>query len=731
METTEFENPLEKLSSLRQKVDIAETTEQIRKIHQRISQVIDENPRFPLSEIAEALGIKVEKESKGVRLRIYATLKGIRPDIFDTESLPEEIQAIEDKFGEKGVYFKKLDIVITPPDKDSRKITQGSGNGIEDKRIYDRVGLATEVLISMGIDLFKCPPFAYGKITNRMIRNTTYVHIQVPQLNKMIHICDEEGNRTFVIYTCENEEKYIEMRKDKLKEDPLVRNFIWTDNVDEWKMRLLALLQNPIQPDDNNDGNSDGYEDKEEPTPDKPLEIKKMDREYFENSENVSADLEAFATQLVEDKTPLDLRTQNISKLEITCINREIVKGPTYLNRAGVALGLAKNQKEAQSKHAELLLTLLRIGEFEIMDREYFTKKNVRADMEAFAKQLGDKRTPKDLYPASILKLEITYANKEKFQGQTYLCRTGVALGLAKNQKEAQSKQAEIFKTLLKIGGFEKMDKEYFTPENIRTDLEAFTKQLGDKKKPIDLRKTRIAKLKITCTNGERIKGLTYLHRAGVALGLAKDIKEAYPKFVKILSALLKIGGFEIMDREYFTQKNVRADLEALAQQFGKNKSPIDLTAYNIIKKRITCTNGEKTQGETYINRAGIALGMAKSVRETSKIRATILKTLLKIGGFEITEYSPMDKKYFTQENVRADLEAFAQQLGNGKTPLNLSTSKNNIPKLKIKCANEEKVQGPTYLNRAGVALKLAKNTREAISKHAEILKILKKIAGH
>ncbi len=330
-------------------------------------------------------------------------------------------------------------------------------------------------------------------------------------------------------------------------------------------------------------------------------------------------------------------------------------------------------------------------------DKEYYSNPEyVRSDLERFTEELGEWETPLDVNTGNISKLEITCSNGEKVKGATYLLNAGVALGMAKGIKEAQSKQAEILKTLLKTAGYEVRDKDYYSsPEYMRADLEAFAQQLGEWETPLDLSTSNIVKFEITCSNGEKVKGTTYLLNAGVALGIAKNAKEAGSKQAEILKTLLKTVGYEIKeykprDKEYYSNlEHVRSDLEALAEQLGKGKTPLDVNTGNISKLEITCSNGEKVKGATYLLNAGVALGMAKDAREASSQLAEILKTLLKTAGYEVR-----DKDYYSSpEYVKVDLEAFAKQLGEGKTPLDLSTK--NITKLEITCSNgEKKIKG-------------------------------------
>ncbi|MDH5597425.1 MAG: hypothetical protein OEY44_04925, partial [Candidatus Peregrinibacteria bacterium] len=94
-----------------------------------------------------------------------------------------------------------------------------------------------------------------------------------------------------------------------------------------------------------------------------------FDADYFKNPENLQADLTVFASQLGQGKTPLDLNTNNIGPLSITCQNGQSMRGRTYLKTAARAMSFAKDNKEAASKQAETLRRLKEIAGYLTKER--------------------------------------------------------------------------------------------------------------------------------------------------------------------------------------------------------------------------------------------------------------------------------------------------------------------------------------------------------------------------
>lgn len=476
-----------------------------------------------------------------------------------------------------------------------------------------------------------------------------------------------------------------------------------------------------------------------------PLRQGEMDRAYFENPELVRADLEAFATQFGIDKTPLDLHTGNIQDLHIICQNGQKVRGRFYLETACKALGTAKNKTEASSKVAAILKQLLKTVGFDIFDKDYFQDQaKVKADLTVFASQLGEGKIPFDLSTLNIGPLSITCQNGRVIKGQSYLRIAAIALGFGKNTVEAMRVRGYTLKYLLKTAGFDLFDEDYFRdPNKVKADLTAFAIQLGAHKTLLELNAKKLRSLSIVCTNGQTMRGGTYLSAAARALGFAKDSKEAKTAHSQVFKHLLKIVGFDIpeyapLDKAYFEDPDkVKADLTAFAAELGEDKTPLDLSTSNIKPLSINCQNGQVMKGQAYLHIAAKTFGFVRTTKEASSKLFQTFRKLKQIAGFEVnvtelTEYPPLDETYFKEAaNVRTDLEALAlaasEKAGKTIQPKGLNTG--HLETFFTLTTGESMI-GQTYLRCAAMALGKAKNKKEVSTMYKSILISLKKIAG-
>lgn len=180
-----------------------------------------------------------------------------------------------------------------------------------------------------------------------------------------------------------------------------------------------------------------------------------LDTAYFYNTGYLRADLESFALELGDDKTPLDLGLGTFRKASITCQNGQVVKGESYLHYAAIAFGFAEDTESASSKQAQTLRCLLKTAGFDIFDEDYFKdSEKVRADLRSFAKQLGEDKTPFGLSTHSIQSLCIRCQNGQEMRGYAYLHTAAKALGFARTVKEANSKLSFTLRTLKEIAGY-------------------------------------------------------------------------------------------------------------------------------------------------------------------------------------------------------------------------------------------------------------------------------------
>ena len=694
-----------------------------------------------LRKIAEDLGFEIQEGRRGViQILVFQQLEKKLPPL--KISLPENKDA-----GSKEICFSKIDETFLPPDK--QEMNEGGGSGqINRPSLYPRTQLAIDVLGSMGIDLLQCK-FLEGKNTENMVRNLSYRAIVILEINCSILVCDEEGNKTFVIYSANKIEQFYNLKKcelSKLENSNLVASLIWQE-AEVWQAKLAALLiAAPLI-----DGSADKQSDL-------------RDKKYYENPIYLRVDFEEFARELGEGKTVFDLCVGNIYSKRIICHNGEKVSGQVYLIDAGEALGIISKgeRKEGNKMRVDILKILFKNAGIELRGKKYYENPEyVKKDLRVFAKELGEGKAPTDLSTWNMASLEIICCNGEKVKGTRYLSNAGIALGIAKESRKSLKNMYKTLNILLEKAGYEakalipsnKAYSEYAAEEKdyygnsayIKKDLEAFVNELDEGAEVDNLTAGAIETIEITCCNGEKLKGNMYLNRAGVALGMAKNGDEARSIHNRILIKLMKIAGFELKEYQqkckayYINQEIVRNDFEAFAVELGEGMTTEDLTSSNIRDLEIICCNGEKINGNKYILNAGVTLEMVKNTKEAQSIKALIFKKLMETAGFTVNDLLLTRKAYVANalkykdyyENpdyMRRDLESFARELGEGKTPMDLSTW--NMETKTITCCNGEKLNGDRYLRRAVVALGIAPNAGGAKGKRTDVLKMLIKKAG-
>jgi hypothetical protein len=91
--------------------------------------------------------------------------------------------------------------IITPPDQlNESGILQGEG-GFEDKKIIPRLLTLMYILetdFEIDIKDESRVHLTEGKIDDQMIRKSPYVRVYIPELNRVVYVCDEEENVTYV-----------------------------------------------------------------------------------------------------------------------------------------------------------------------------------------------------------------------------------------------------------------------------------------------------------------------------------------------------------------------------------------------------------------------------------------------------------------------------------------------------------------------------------------------------
>ncbi|MFC1615997.1 hypothetical protein ACFL21_02560 [Patescibacteria group bacterium] len=200
----------------------------------------------PLSEVSHILGATLEVNTRRrlTEINIKSVLDGLReehPEITvnfeETENREQRLETLIDK-----IPLIKLKQTLVPPDEQEMNLGEGT-NEFEKRALIPRTRLALEVLEDLDVELCECKIFV-GKNSKNMVRQLSYKMIVVYKLNKLILICDEEDNRTFVIDGTRRQKKYYCMTKEQLKKNSKVKDLIWNSDEDKWKKSLAKLLVN-------------------------------------------------------------------------------------------------------------------------------------------------------------------------------------------------------------------------------------------------------------------------------------------------------------------------------------------------------------------------------------------------------------------------------------------------------------------------------------------------------
>ncbi len=98
--------------------------------------------------------------------------------------------------------------VFVPPKQNEEHIIAGSGKGLEEKKLIPRL-LTLIYILENDLNIYlenseseeaaeNNIDIAKGEVTDNMMRKYPYYRILIPELNRVVYICEEEGNATFV-----------------------------------------------------------------------------------------------------------------------------------------------------------------------------------------------------------------------------------------------------------------------------------------------------------------------------------------------------------------------------------------------------------------------------------------------------------------------------------------------------------------------------------------------------
>ena len=591
------------------------------------------------------------------------------------------------------LLVSEVDGVVLPPD--FKPLLMGDGNGeFREVRFQERLKSLLLTLEKQGIytdDVI----LIRGKTRKDMMRKTSYTILDIPKLGREVLVCDQVGEATFVVLGIVDRKILLSTGKDELqaKFGTLVSKVVFRDP-EQWEKEVTDLLLKDVNTE----------------------ELKKIDVRTQEG-------LRTEILKLVP--TPEEWAGMcKGKKITFKVFGRGLVAIATKF-------GVEGDPTQNNLYHFDLGRKIYGEGHecLTYVERPDPSPEELRTEILRLAptpkKWAGMKQKEKLAFRALGVGLS-AIATKFGVEGDP-VGRHSIHLDLGRRIYGEGHEYLRVFSP---------RDRAYYSDtENTRRDLEAFAWALGEDKTPTDLSTDNLPSIFAICSNGEISRGTKWLSNAAVALGLVKNSTEVGGKASEMLKILLSTAGYKVAehsprDKAYYSDpENTRRDLEAFAWELGEDKTPLDLTTSNLERIRVLCANGEKVKGITWLLNAAVALGLAKNTHEAGGKRAKTLKTLLYTAGYNAPEYLRDWAYYSDPENTRRDLEAFAWELGEDKTPLDLTTS-NLDYRIRVLCANGEMVKGKTWLRNAAVALGLAKNSREAGGKSSETLKKLKEVAA-
>lgn len=224
-----FENP----SPANQDRVFARTT-----LNTKITQLLQSG--VSLDRLAELLGAEEFIEHQSSRGKRGAAAR------FDVAGFTEwTLRSTEGKSYELKLpeHMLVLDNVILPPDE-GEGIKKGSGAGVETKEYIPRTRYLVDLLSEMKIEYAVID----GTNTDEMMRQLSYKAFLLPTLGKMVLVCDEEGNATYIINNVRGEggwKQFIGMQKSELRnlqDNGEVEVVIYSGDSEIWKQGIAARL---------------------------------------------------------------------------------------------------------------------------------------------------------------------------------------------------------------------------------------------------------------------------------------------------------------------------------------------------------------------------------------------------------------------------------------------------------------------------------------------------------
>ena len=178
----------------------------------------------------------------------YFRLEGVQDLLDRAINKAAQIQSLDRYLGEK---LHRIDSVITPPDDLEVDITPGNGS-FEAKKLVPRLKTLLYILSELGITEEQVT-LTEGKVTKEMMRNTSYISVSISDLNRLVLLCEEEGNASYVFDLNNVDVKKVndmtKQEKNKLiDENPsigvrIIQNHAWREMVEGYLVEDIPAIK--------------------------------------------------------------------------------------------------------------------------------------------------------------------------------------------------------------------------------------------------------------------------------------------------------------------------------------------------------------------------------------------------------------------------------------------------------------------------------------------------------
>lgn len=227
---------------------IVEITEEYRRIYlERIEGTVEERPGAHVEDIAaQELNLPSADDLLDIAIRI----ESFRGQMVQRLHIPtdELLDVQEDEVPDVRENLTVVDDVHTPPDEWQRP--EGDGDGSEwNTEFSERLTALRYILYRLNIDpnSEQQVVMQIGRVRNEMMRRVSYVSVFVKPLNRIVELCNQVGNRTFVWQSDTEDDigRYTDMGKDEKKALQDEQSGIgWQVVMSEgWMERLESILR--------------------------------------------------------------------------------------------------------------------------------------------------------------------------------------------------------------------------------------------------------------------------------------------------------------------------------------------------------------------------------------------------------------------------------------------------------------------------------------------------------